>query len=401
MSASAVAPPGAPALARRNWLTLASSAPTRADSRRAFSAAVSSSRRDLRTASAAASPALRRAAAAPAAAVAIGHQGAGGLAALLELGELALQPRPVVLGELGELGLERRDPLGRAVVARVGLSVGLQPFDRDPATRCPLRQLRSGALGGVEPHRDPLGRRARRIEPRGQSLALRAARRQRLLGLLAALGHRGQLGLGRRRRGACRGRRVLGRRQRRAGDAGAITGQRPARLVHLALQPRMQLGRLGLALQRPQPRARLALDVQGAIEVVLRALELELRAAAPLAVLAQPRGLLDQHPAVTRLGGHDRLDAALRDDRVHLLAQAGVREDLDHVREPAARPVDAVLAVAGTIQPAEDRDLADRQVQPAGGVVQHDLDLGLGAGLDAVAAREDHVLHRLPADGQR
>src|SRR5690349_23912311 len=33
-SASAFAPPGAPAFARRNWLALASSAPIRADSRR-------------------------------------------------------------------------------------------------------------------------------------------------------------------------------------------------------------------------------------------------------------------------------------------------------------------------------------------------------------------------------
>jgi hypothetical protein len=51
----------------------------------------------------------------------------------------------------------------------------------------------------------------------------------------------------------------------------------------------VQLGRLGLALERSQPRARLALDVQRAVEVVLRALELELRAAAALAVLAEAR----------------------------------------------------------------------------------------------------------------
>ena len=93
----------------------------------------------------------------------------------------------------------------------------------------------------------------------------------------------------------------------------------------------MQLGRLGLALERAQPRARLALDVQRAVEVVLRALELELRAAAALAVLAEPGGLLDQQAPVLRLGGDDRLDAALGDDRVHLLAQAGV------ARAPRAR----------------------------------------------------------------
>jgi hypothetical protein len=62
----------------------------------------------------------------------------------------------------------------------------------------------------------------------------------------------------------------------------------------------VQLGGLGLALQRPQARARLALDVERPVEVVLRAIQLELRAAAALAVLAQPGRLLDQHPAVAR-----------------------------------------------------------------------------------------------------
>ena len=101
----------------------------------------------------------------------------------------------------------------------------------------------------------------------------------------------------------------------------------------------MQLGRLGLALERAQARTRLALDVERAVEVLLGALELQLGAAAALAVLAEPRRLLDQQPAIARLGGDDRLDAALRDDRVGLLAEAGVGEQLEHVDQPAARAV--------------------------------------------------------------
>src|SRR3954469_20188470 len=112
----------------------------------------------------------------------------------------------------------------------------------------------------------------------------------------------------------------------------------------------MDVGGLGLTLQRAQRLARLALDVQCAVEVVLRALELELGATAALAMLAESRGLLDEQPAVARLGGHDRLDAALRDDRVHLLAQARVGEDLEDVDEPAARAVEAVLALAGAVE---------------------------------------------------
>ena len=110
---------------------------------------------------------------------------------------------------------------------------------------------------------------------------------------------------------ARRGRELLGGVKLGATRAGEIADELPARLERLALQALVQLGRLGLALERAQPRPRLALDVERAVEVVLRALELELRAAAALAVLAQAGRLLDQEPAVARLGRDDRLDAAL------------------------------------------------------------------------------------------
>ena len=332
---------------------------------------------------------------------ALGDQRGGGLAALLQLGQLALEPHLVVLGQLGELGLQGGDALRRAVVADVGFGFRLQALDRRPAAGRTLGQLARGALGRVQPHRDPLGRRAGGEEARRQGLALGGTRGERLLGGLAALPDAGQLGLGRVGGGTGGRDGLLGGEESGAGDAGAVARQGPARLVHLALDAGVQLGRLGLALQRLQPRARLALHVQRAIEVVLRALELELGAAAALAVLAEPRGLLDQHPAVARLGGDDLGHAPLRDDRVHLLAQAGVRQDLDHVREPALGAVDAVLALARAVQPAADRDLAHRQVQRARRVVEHDLDLGLGPRLHAVRAREDHVLHRCAANRDR
>ena len=93
----------------------------------------------------------------------------------------------------------------------------------------------------------------------------------------------------------------------------------------------MDVGGLRLALQRAQPAARLALDVEGPVEVVLGALELQLGAAAALAVLAEPGGLLDQQAAVARLGVDDLLDPALADHRVHLAAEVRVGEHLDHV----------------------------------------------------------------------
>src|SRR5207247_732398 len=78
------------------------------------------------------------------------------------------------------------------------------------------------------------------------------------------------------------------------------------------------------------------------------------------AVLAEPRCLLDQQAAIARLGGDDVLDAALRDDRVHLFAQPGVAEDLENVDQPATGAVEPVLTLAVAVELADDRDLAHR-----------------------------------------
>src|SRR5206468_12950569 len=108
------------------------------------------------------------------------------------------------------------------------------------------------------------------------------------------------------------------------------------------------------ARQRPQPPACLALPVERPIEVLLGALELQLRPASALAVLAEPGRLLDQQAPVARLRVHDLLHAALADHRVHLAAEVRVGEHLDHVDEPAARPVEPVLALAVPLQPPPD-----------------------------------------------
>ena len=157
----------------------------------------------------------------------------------------------------------------------------------------------------------------------------------------------------------------------------------------------------GLALERAQPRASLALDVERAVEVLLRALELELRAAAALAVLAEPGGLLDQQAPLARLGGDDRLDAALGDDRVRLLAETGVREHLDHVAEAAARAVQPVAALAVAIQPPTiEISLSGRSTAPS--ELSSTISTSAAAArLHAPTAAEDHVLHRLAPDRQR
>src|SRR5947209_5166597 len=87
-----------------------------------------------------------------------------------------------------------------------------------------------------------------------------------------------------------------------------VADQLPASFERLPLEPSVQLRGLGLSLERPQPGPGLALDVERAVEVVLGTDQLQLRATAPLSVLAEPGGLLDQQAAVARLGGHQRLD---------------------------------------------------------------------------------------------
>ena len=322
--------------------------------------------------------------------------------------ELALQrlelagQLPIVLGgELGDLRLEVGDARGVVGDGHVLERLGLQGLQATGAPLGALRGLGTGGPHALEALGDPVGGGPRRPDAAGELLAPLRALGQRLLGGLALAGDALERALRAVPRGAGDVRLALGVLQRRVPGAHGVARELPAGLVDLALQALVQLRGLGLALERAQPRARLALDVQRAVEVRLRALQLELGAAAALAVLAEAGGLLDEQPAVARAGGDDRLDAALGHDGVHLLAQAGVAEDLQHVDEAAARAVEPVLAIARAVEPPEDGDLADREVDRAVRVVEDELDLRRRARLHAATAAEDDVLHRLPAHRER
>ena len=256
-------------------------------------------------------------------------------------------------------------------------------------------------------------------EPSPLRRPLTIAVSQALLDLGAPLGDLGQLGLDLLARLA-----RLGGRGLSAGELGGVSvklasEQAAAQLGGLALEARVDVRGLRLALQRAEAAARLAFDVEGPVEVVLRPLQLELRAAAALAVLAEPGCLLDQQAALPGPGVDDLLHAALADHGVHLVAEVRVRKHLDHVDEPAPSSVQPILAVAVSVQSAPDRNLRKTQslIRPrrprtrSGGCVGHflevvvacedDFHLGIASRRLAIAAREDHVLHRLAADRQR
>ena len=173
-----------------------------------------------------------------------------------------------------------------------------------------------------------------RVEARRTASRARvAARGQRLLGRLRGAAPTAVNSSSAAAAAAARPRRPPSRpRQPRAGDARVVAGERPPRLVALALDPLVQLGGLGLALERlSRVRAsRSTSSARSRLSCVRSSLSCALAAA--LAVLAEAGGLLDQHPPVLGLGRDDLRHAALGDDGVHLLAQAGVRQDLDHVR---------------------------------------------------------------------
>ncbi len=238
--------------------------------------------------------------------------------------------------------------------------------------------MRGCLTDGVGPVADPVGGGLCGEAPPRERLALGGTRRQRLLGLTAPLRHRRELLLESypRRAGRVGGLRRIG--ELHAARPERVAGELPLDLERLAVQPLVQFGGLRLAFQRSQARPRLTLDIERAVEVVLGVAELQLGATAALAMLAEARGLLDQEPAVTRFGGDDRLDPALGDDGMHLLAETGVGQDLEHVDRRH-------LAPASRYSPSPSRsrrrkiETSGPMPEPALAVVEHQLDLGAGA----------------------
>ena len=317
---------------------------------------------------------------------------------LFELGQLTRELGLAVAVERGDRVLQTRDPLRGLGVLMIGSGLGGERRLDLPVSGQPGLDRGGGGPRGLGAVADPLGGAPRGVGAARELLALGAARRQCLLGGLAPLGHGLELDLK-----AAPALTDLGR-HRLCGDHGGalaphvVAGEIPADLQRLALEPFVQLGGLGLALERPQPRPGLAFDVEGAVEIVLGTGQLELGAPAALAVLAQPSRLLDEQAPIARLGGDQRLDPSLRDDRMHLLAQPGVRQELDDVDQATASSREAVLALAGPIEPALDGDLGDAEPEAPLAVVEDELHLGVACGLAPRGAAEDDVLHRLAAD---
>src|SRR5690606_27594133 len=112
------------------------------------------------------------------------------------------------------------------------------------------------------------------------------------------------------------------------------------------------------------------------------------------------RGLLDEDPQVFRLGLDQLGNHPLLDDRVAARPQAGAEKDVGDIAPPALGAVEevGVLRVAGhAAANGYFREGCVLAGEGAVGVVEDQLDAGLGNRLAGVGAVEDDIRHRLAA----
>ncbi len=244
----------------------------------------------------------------------------------------------------------------------------------------------------------------------------------------------------------------FGHMRRGTGFAGARVRQfRPGRFDRFAEQP-VTPGELDLLppaqllaeaaippclCRLPLERAALLLDLEDDVvyarQVLLGGLELQLRGAAPALVLRDAGRLFDQLPTVGRTGTEDLSDFALLDDRVCLDAQARIHQEILDVAEPDGLAINQVFALARSIQPAHQFDVAhdqrrlllhgdaagDEQIAGSvchrldqrrfgnvprdarGDTAQPQPDFGRTRRLAGIAAAEDDVLHAVAAQAFR
>ena len=179
--------------------------------------------------------------------------------------------------------------------------------------------------------------------------------------------------------------------------ASTTASSRPARCRRIWRQLGRQVvvapGGVGLALEGAKLAPHLAEQVLQPQQAAFGGFEAALGSLLALAVLEDPRRLLDDEAAVLGPGVQHRVQLSLGDDDVLLAADTGVGEQLLHVEQAARRPVDGVFAVTGTEQGPGDRDLGEPDRQQARLVVDGQRHLGPPERRSFRRPREDDVLH--------
>jgi len=192
------------------------------------------------------------------------HRFAGRGTLALELLELAGELGLAVAIQCRQILLQGGDTGAGALVRAVVVRCRAQRSGDLNSAGEPRLDRRADEPGGLGAVGNPFGGRAGGVGPPRELLALSAARRQSLLGGLAPRGDDIELVLEGRAPGSDRAGGALRLGQRLAVATHRVAGQLPPDLQRLALEPRVQLGRLGLALERPQAGAGLPLDIERA-----------------------------------------------------------------------------------------------------------------------------------------
>ena len=282
--------------------------------------------------------------------------------------------RGQLAGQAGRLGLERRD--------HVDVGRGVERGDDRPA---PLAQHGRACPGPARPGPAPgpsaLARSSSRRDDSSAVVEVASASScsRRLVQLALLVAADGQ---------ALRGGPAAGRQ---VGQLGA--GQVAAHGQQLGGDRVVRAGGGGLALEGADLAPDLAHQVAQALEVLGRGGQAALGPLPAPAVLEHPGRLLDDGPAVLGAGVEHRVELALADDHVLLAADARVAQQLLDVEQPAGRPVDGVLAVAGAEQRPGDGDLGQVDGQLARGVVDGERHLGPAELGPRRGPGEDDVLH--------
>src|SRR5690606_4590044 len=177
-------------------------------------------------------------------------------------------------------------------------------------------------------------------------------------------------------------------------------GELGLEFAFLGLVGLVLLGGLGLTVQAIELTLQLLAQVGQARQVVLGTANAILGLATALLVLGDAGGFLDVVAQVLGLGLDQLGDHALLDDRVAARPEPGAEENVGNVPAAAFHAVEEVGVLAVTGHPAADGNFRVGGVLPhqaAVGVVEDQLDAGLGHRLAGVGAVEDDVGHRLAA----
>ncbi len=176
-----------------------------------------------------------------------------------------------------------------------------------------------------------------------------------------------------------------------------IDGEDLSQFVGARGQVLVLAGTIDLALEGLELTRNLAIDVTGTGKVLVHALDLAQRTLLAALMLGDASGLLDE--AATLLGAalKNRIELALGDDGMRILAQARIMEDVLDIHQTAGARVDEVFAFARTVHATRDRDLVEIDGKHVIGIVEDERDLRDADRLARRRPGEDDVLHGLTA----